>query len=355
MACTRVARIVTFDGELEGAVAGQSVTVTLADEIDVSRGDGDPRLDGRPRVGDSSRRRSSGWPKPLLPGRTYFMRVGARTVGATISPLKYKLDLDSLERLAADKLDLNEIGVCAIELSEKPIAFDPYTENRDTGGFILIDRITNQTVGAGLLRFALRRSQNVHWQALDVDKGARAAAKPEGQRPCVLWLTGLSGAGKSTIANLVERRAARPRLPHVPTRRRQRPARAEQGPRVQRRRPGGEHPPDRRGGEADGDAGVIVIVSFICPFATATRCGVALRKGEFVEVYVKAPLEVAEGRDRRGCTRRRGAGRSRTSPASIHRTSRRSTRRSGSTRSRRRLRPPPRSSSRSCRRRGIIH
>ena len=199
-----VERIVTYDGDLELAVAGQAVTLTLADEIDVSRGDVIAETAVPPEVADGFEA-TIVWmdEKPMLRGRTYFMRVGTRTVGATIAPIKYKLNLESLEHVAATRLDLNEIGVCALELSE-PIAFDPYAENRDTGGFILIDRITNQTVGAGLLRFALRRSQNVHWQALDVDKAARAASKH--QRPCVLWFTGLSGAGKSTIANLVEKR-----------------------------------------------------------------------------------------------------------------------------------------------------
>ena len=139
--------------------------------------------------------------EPMLRGRSYLLRIGGRTVTATIAPLKYKLNIDSLEHVAANKLELNEIGVCELELSH-PIAFDPYRDNRETGGFILIDRITNDTVGAGLIRFALRRSQNVHWQALTVDKHERALSL--GQQPTVLWLTGLSGAGKSTIANLVE-------------------------------------------------------------------------------------------------------------------------------------------------------
>src|SRR5205085_10527742 len=141
--------------------------------------------------------------QPLLPGRAYLMKLGAKTVTATIAPLKYKLNVDSLEHVAATQLELNEIGVCDLELTQ-PIASDPYAENRETGGFILIDRISNATVGAGLLQFALRRSDNVRWQEIDVDKAARATIKR--QRPCIVWLTGVPGAGKSTIANLLERR-----------------------------------------------------------------------------------------------------------------------------------------------------
>ena len=178
--------------------------MTLADEVDVSRGDvlaarrcaagrrrsvrGHDRLDAR--AADAQ-------------GRSYLLKIGTQTVTATVAPLKYKVNVNTLEHVAAKKLELNDIGVCGIELGQ-PIVFEPYAENRDLGGFILIDRITNTTVGAGLLHFALRRSQNVHWQALDVDKAARAELK--GQKPCVVWFTGLSGAGKSTIANLLEKR-----------------------------------------------------------------------------------------------------------------------------------------------------
>ena len=200
---SQVSRIVAFDGDLEVATAGQSVTLTLADEIDVSRGDMIAKADERPGIADSFEATII-WMSddPMLPGRNYLMRIGAGTATATVTPLKYKVDVNSLEHLAATKLDLNEIGVCAIEL-DRPIAFDPYEENRETGGFILVDRISNETVGAGLLHFALRRSANVHWQSIDVDKTARSQLS--NQNPCIVWLTGLSGAGKSTIANLVER------------------------------------------------------------------------------------------------------------------------------------------------------
>ena len=302
-----VERIVTRNGDLDTAVAGQAVTLVLADEIDVSRGDLIADAAAPPEVADSFEA-TIVWmdEKPMLRGRTYVMRVGTRTVGATIAPLKYKLNLESLEHVAATHLDLNEIGVCAIELSE-PIAFDPYTENRDTGGFILIDRISNQTVGAGLLRFALRRSQNVHWQALDVDKQARAAAKQ--QRPCVLWFTGLSGAGKSTIANLVERRLHTLGCHTY----------LLDGDNVRHglNKDLGFTDEDRvenirRVAEVAGlmvDAGLIVVVAFISPFASERRMARSLlHEGEFVEVYVDTPLALAEERDPKGLYKKARAG-----------------------------------------------
>ena len=236
--------------------------------------------------------------EPMLPGRNYLMRIGGATATATITPLKYKLNVNSLERLAATKLDLNEIGVCDIEL-DRTIAFDPYAENRETGGFILIDRITSGTVGAGLLHFALRRSDNVHWQAIDVDKAARAHLA--GQRPCIVWLTGLSGSGKSTIANLVERKL------HVLGRH----TYLLDGDNVRHglNKDLGFTDADRvenirRIGEVAKlmvDAGLIVIASFISPFRAERRGVRALvEEGEFVEVFVDAPLEVAEARDPKG-------------------------------------------------------
>jgi bifunctional enzyme CysN/CysC len=201
---TNVARIVTYDGELDRAVAGQSVTVTLTDEIDISRGEVIASVKEPPGVGEQFEA-TIVWmaEEPMLRGRNYLMRVGTSVVGATIAPLKYKVDINSLKHIAAEKLELNEIGVCELEL-DRPIPFDPYRENRDMGGFVLIDRISSQTVGAGMLNFELRRSDNVHWQTLDIDKAAHVRLK--GHRPCVLWMTGLSGAGKSTIANLLERK-----------------------------------------------------------------------------------------------------------------------------------------------------
>jgi bifunctional enzyme CysN/CysC len=216
-------------------------------------------------------------------------------VVATISPLKYKLDIDSLEHLAADELALNEIGVCELEL-DRPIAFDPYSESRDTGGFVLIDRITNQTIAAGMLNFELRRSQTVKWQGTGVYKRERARLKE--QQPCVLWLTGLSGAGKSTIANLVERRLhGLGRHTYL-----------LDGDNIRKglNKDLGFTDADRvenirRAAEIAKlmvDAGLIVITSFISPFAIERRMArELLEEHEFIEVFVDAPLPVAEARD----------------------------------------------------------
>jgi bifunctional enzyme CysN/CysC len=296
---SRVARIVTMDGDLDRAVAGQSVTLTLEDEIDVSRGDVLAAADAPPAVADQFETTLI-WmaDEPMLPGRPYWMKIGTRQVSATITEPKYKVNVNTLEHLAAKKLALNEIGVCNVSL-DHAIAFDPYTENRDTGGFILIDRLTNATVGAGLVHFALRRSQNIHWQALDINKGSRAALK--GQKPCVLWFTGLSGAGKSTIANLVEKQL------HVLGRH----TYLLDGDNVR-------HGLNRDLGFTDADrvenirrvaevaklmteAGLIVMVSFISPFRAERRMARSLfEPGEFFEVHVDTPLAVAESRDVKG-------------------------------------------------------
>jgi bifunctional enzyme CysN/CysC len=294
-----VERIVTHDGDLPIAVAGQSVTLTLTDEIDVSRGDMIAKANERPSVG-SQFEATIVWMagEPMLPGRNYLMRVGTATVTATVAPLKYRINVNSLEHLAATRLELNEIGVCDLEL-DRAIAFDPYRANRDTGGFILIDRITNNTVGAGMLHFALRRSDNVHWQAIEVDRHARA--RLAGQRPCVVWLTGLSGAGKSTIANLVEQRLhAHGRQTYL-----------LDGDNIRHglNKDLGFTAADRvenirRAGEVAKlmvDAGLIVIASFISPFRSERRTIRALvDEGEFFEVFVDVPLAVAEERDPKG-------------------------------------------------------
>jgi bifunctional enzyme CysN/CysC len=291
-----VARIVTYDGDLERAVAGQSVTLTLSEEIDVSRGEVIAGVDSPPSVGEQFEA-TIVWmaEEPMPTGRSYVMRVGTNTVLATISPLKYKLDIDSLEHLAADELALNEIGGCELAL-DRPIAFDPYSASRDMGGFVLVDRITNQTVGAGMLNFELRRSQTVKWQATAVAKGERAHLK--GQRPCVLWLTGLPAAGKSTIANLVERKLhGLGRHTYM-----------LDGDNVRKglNKDLGFADADRvenirRAAEVAKlmvDAGLIVIVSFISPFAIERRMARdLLEKDEFIEVFVDAPLAVAEARD----------------------------------------------------------
>ncbi|MGH8187207.1 MAG: elongation factor 1-alpha C-terminal domain-related protein, partial [Steroidobacteraceae bacterium] len=184
---THVARIVTHDGDLEEAVAGQSVTLTLTDEIDVSRGDVLVAAAAPALVADQFQSTLI-WmhDEPMLPGRPYLIKFGTRTVTGSITAPKYKVNVNTLERLAAKQLELNEIGVCNLSL-DRPVAFDPYAENREMGGFVLIDKLSNDTVGAGLLNFALRRAENIHWQALDVNKPARAGLK--GQRACVLWFT----------------------------------------------------------------------------------------------------------------------------------------------------------------------
>jgi bifunctional enzyme CysN/CysC len=302
-----VERIVSYDGDLDEAVAGQAVTLTLADEVDVSRGDVIAKADARPPIADQFEV-TVVWmdDAPMLPGRDYRIRIGTAAATATVSPLKYKLDVDSLDRLAADTLALNEIGVCEIEL-DRTIAFDPYTENRDTGGFVLIDRITNATVGAGMINFALRRSANVHWQSIDVDKAARAGLTR--QQPCLIWLTGLSGAGKSTIANIVER-SLHGRGHHTYL---------LDGDNVRHglNKDLGFTDADRvenirRVGEVAKlmvDAGLIVVASFISPFRSERRTVRGLvEEGEFLEVFVDAPIQVAEARDPKGLYRKARAG-----------------------------------------------
>jgi len=296
---SRVARIVTMSGDLERAIAGQSVTLTLEDEIDVSRGDVLCPA-GSPASSADQFETTIIWmsDEPLLPGRPYWMKIGTKQVTATITEPKYKVNVNTLEHLAAKKLTLNEIGVCNVS-TDQPVAFDPYAENRDTGGFILIDRLSNATVGAGLIHFALRRSQNIHWQALDVNRAARAELK--GQKPCVLWFTGLSGAGKSTIANLVEKQLhAIGRHTYL-----------LDGDNVR-------HGLNRDLGFTDTDrvenirrvaevaklmtdAGLIVMVSFISPFRSERRMARSLFDfGDFYEIHVDTPLAEAEKRDVKG-------------------------------------------------------
>jgi bifunctional enzyme CysN/CysC len=296
---SRIERIVTYDGDLDAAVAGQAVTLTLADEIDASRGDMLASVASPPGVADQFEA-TVVWmaDDPMYRGRNYLMRIGSQLATATIAPLKYKLNVDSREHLAATKLELNEIGVCDLEL-DRPVAFDPYDDNRETGAFILIDRITNDTVGAGMLRFALRRSANLRWQAVDVDKSLRAAQK--GQTPSVLWFTGLSGAGKSTIANLVEAELLRlgchtymldgDNVRHGLNK----DLGFTQADRVENIRRIAEV------ARLMTDAGLIVLASFISPFRSERRMARDLvEEGEFLEVFVDAPLEVAEQRDPKG-------------------------------------------------------
>jgi bifunctional enzyme CysN/CysC len=302
-----VERIVTLGGDLPQAVAGQSVTLTLKDEIDISRGDVIAEAAAPPAVADQFEA-TLVWmdDEAMLPGRPYLIKIGARMVGASVTEPKYKVNVNTLEHLAAKRLELNEIGVCNLSL-DAPIAFDPYKENKDLGGFILIDRISNRTVGAGMLHFALRRSQNIHWQALDVDKTSRAALK--GQRGRVVWLTGLSGSGKSTIANLVEKRLhANGRHTYL-----------LDGDNVRHglNKDLGFTDEDRvenirRVGEVAKlmvDAGLIVLVSFISPFRAERRMARELMaEGDFVEVFVDTPLAVAEQRDVKGLYKKARAG-----------------------------------------------
>jgi bifunctional enzyme CysN/CysC len=294
-----VARVVTFDGDLARAVTGQAVTLTLADEVDVSRGDVLASAAQPPAVADQFRA-TVVWmaEEPMLRGRSYLMRLGAAQATATVAPIKHKVDVATMHRLAATQLDLNEIGAVDLEL-DRSVAFDAYAANRDTGGFILIDRITNDTVGAGMLDFALHRATNLSWQAVDVDRRARAALK--GQRPCVVWLTGLSGAGKSTIANLVERELhALGRHTYLLDGDNVRHGLTKdlgftEADRVEN---------IRRVAEVARlmvDAGLITIVSFISPFRSERRMARELvDDGAFVEVFVDTPLAVAEARDRKG-------------------------------------------------------
>ncbi|KAB0650657.1 sulfate adenylyltransferase subunit CysN [Burkholderia diffusa] len=296
---SRIASVITPAGEAHVARAGEAVTLTLADEIDISRGDMIAHADAPPEVADQFEA-TLVWmhDEPLLPGRPYLVKLGTQTVGATCATPKYKIDVNTREHLAARTLALNEIGVCNLSF-DRPVAFDPYDQNRHTGGFIVIDRFTNDTVGAGMLHFALRRAHNVHWQAVDVDRDARAAQKA--QTPRIVWLTGLSGAGKSTIANLVEQRLhALGKHTYL-----------LDGDNVR-------HGLNRDLGftEADRvenirrvaevarlmlDAGLITLVSFISPFRAERDMARALAgPDEFVEVFVDTPLAVAEERDPKG-------------------------------------------------------
>jgi bifunctional enzyme CysN/CysC len=289
---SRIERIVTHDGDLEQAVAGQSVTLTLADEIDISRGDVIATADAPCEVADQFEAHIL-WMSAshMLPGRPYVMKIGARTVACTPASPKYKVNVNTLEELAAKTLELNEIGVCNISL-DRDIAFDTYSENHDTGGFILIDRLSNETVGMGLLRFALRRASNIHRQAMVIDKAARAGQK--NQKPAILWFTGLSGSGKSAIADIVSQKL------HALNRH----TATLDGDNVRHglNRDLGFTDVDRvenirRIAEVSKlmvDAGLIVLTSFISPFRAERQMARSIvDEGEFIEVFVDTPLEVA--------------------------------------------------------------
>ncbi|MFC7516864.1 sulfate adenylyltransferase subunit CysN [Herbaspirillum sp. GCM10030257] len=296
---SRVARIVSSEGDLAQAVSGQSVMLTLEDEIDVSRGDVLATVDAPPGVADQFEA-TLVWmsDEPMLPGRPYLLKLGTRTVTATSATPKYKVNVNTLEHLAAKKLELNDIGVCNLSF-DQPVAFDAYSDNRDTGSFIVIDRLSNNTVGAGILHFALRRSHNIHWQAIDVNKQAHASLKR--QKPCVLWFTGLSGAGKSTVANMVEKKLhALGKHTYL-----------LDGDNVRHglNKDLGFSDADRvenirRVGEVARlmvDAGQIVLVSFISPFRAERRMARELvEQDEFFEIFIDTPLGVAEQRDPKG-------------------------------------------------------
>ncbi|TCT22479.1 sulfate adenylyltransferase subunit CysN [Thermomonas haemolytica] len=296
---SRVARIVTAGGDLAQAVAGQSVTLTLADEVDASRGDVIATAAAPAEVADQFAAHLL-WmgDAPLLPGRPYLLKLGTRTVGASVTEIKHKIDVNTQDALAAKHLELNEVAVCNLHL-DQPVVFAPYAEDRTLGGFILIDRHSNATVAAGTLDFALRRAANIHWQHLDVDKAARARIKH--QPPRCVWFTGLSGAGKSTIANLVDRKLlAMGRHAYV-----------LDGDNVRHglNKDLGFTPEDRvenirRVAEVARlmtDAGLIVLVSFISPFRAEREMARRLfAPGEFLEVFVDTPLEEAERRDVKG-------------------------------------------------------
>jgi bifunctional enzyme CysN/CysC len=304
---SRVARIVTADGDLPRAVAGQAVTLTLEDELDISRGDVLAAAEDPPQAADQFAAHLL-WmgDQSLLPGRPYALKIGARTVTATVTEIKHKVDVNSQARLAAKHLALNEVAYVNLSL-DQPIGFEPYARNRALGGFILVDRQDNATVAAGTLDFALRRAANIHWQHLDVDKGARARIK--GQKPRVLWFTGLSGSGKSTVANLVDKRLHAQGFHTF----------ILDGDNVRHglNRDLGFSDEDRvenirRVAEVArlmADAGLIVLVSFISPFRAERRMARELfAPGEFLEVHVDTPLAEAERRDVKGLYAKARAG-----------------------------------------------
>ncbi|MEP3073345.1 sulfate adenylyltransferase subunit CysN [Maricaulis sp.] len=302
-----VARIVTADGDLDKAVAGEAVTLVLDREIDISRGDVIAAAEARPEVTDQFAAEvlwMSG--DDLLPGRSYLLKIGTATTPATVSSLKYRVDINTYEKKPSRKLEMNGIGQCNLSTA-RPIAFDPYHKIRDMGAFILIDRFTNQTVGAGMIEFGLRRASNIHHHAMDVSKSDRAQIK--GQKPAILWFTGLSGAGKSTVANIVERKLAAAghhtysldgdNVRHGLNR----DLGFTDEDRVENIRRIGEV------GKLFVDAGLLVTCSFISPFRSERRMVRELVEGdEFVEVFIDTPLEVCMQRDPKGLYKKAQAG-----------------------------------------------
>jgi bifunctional enzyme CysN/CysC len=304
---TTIKKIVTLDGELQEAVAGQSVTLCFDDEIDCSRGDVIAAADNPPEVADQFES-TIVWmaDDALIPGRSYWLKLGTQMVSATVQAPKYTVNVNSMEHMAAKTLELNAIGVAEIS-TDKPIVFAPYADNHALGGFILIDKISNAIVAAGMLHFSLRRAQNVHWQATDIGRDAHAMLK--NQKPRILWFTGLSGSGKSTIANEVEKAL------HLMNRH----TFLLDGDNVRHglNKDLGFTETDRienirRVGEVAklmADAGLIVLTAFISPFrAERDMVRAMLPEGEFVEIFVDTPLEVAEARDVKGLYKKARAG-----------------------------------------------
>ncbi|MEQ1724460.1 MAG: sulfate adenylyltransferase subunit CysN [Sphingopyxis sp.] len=304
---TTIGRIVTADGDLDCAVAGQSVTLCLADEVDCSRGDVIAHADDPPQVADRFEA-TLVWmaDEPMVPGRSYALKLATQSVSASLAAPKYQLNVNTLEHMAARTLDLNAIGVVEVA-TDRPIVFEAYADARALGGFVLIDKISNVTVAAGMLHFALRRAQNIHTQAVDVSREMHAATK--GQRACTLWLTGLSGSGKSTIANLIEKKL------HSMGRH----SFLLDGDNVRHglNKDLGFTEADRienirRVGEVARlmtDAGLIVITAFISPFrAERDMVRSMMAAGEFIEIFVDTPLAVAEARDVKGLYKKARAG-----------------------------------------------
>lgn len=302
-----ITRVVTYDGDLDEAVAGQSVTVCFADEIDCSRGSVISVADNPPQTADQFEA-TFVWmaDEAMVPGRAYWLKTATQTVSATVQEPKYEVNVNTMEHLAAKTLELNSIGVAELT-TDKQIVFEAYADNRTLGGFILIDKMTNATVAAGMIHFSLRRSQNVHWQAVDIDRKQHAGLK--NQRPAVLWFTGLSGSGKSTIANLVEKKLHRMN----------RHTFLLDGDNVRHglNKDLGFTEADRienirRVGEVSKlmtDAGLIVITAFISPFqADREMVRTMLPEGEFFEVFIDTPLKVAEARDVKGLYKKARSG-----------------------------------------------
>jgi bifunctional enzyme CysN/CysC len=302
-----VSKVVAFDGDLDEAVAGQSVTVCFEDEIDCSRGSVIATADAPPETSDQFEA-TFVWmaDEPLMPGRGYWLKLGTQMVSVTVQEPKYVINVNTMAQLAAKTFELNAIGVAELT-TDKQIVFEAYEDNRTLGGFILIDKMTNATVAAGMLNFSLRRAQNVHWQAIDIGRKQHASLK--NQKPAVLWFTGLSGSGKSTIANLVEKKLHRMN----------RHTFLLDGDNVRHglNKDLGFTDADRsenirRVGEVAKlmtDAGLIVITAFISPFqAERDMVRAMLPEGEFLEIFIDTPLKVAEGRDVKGLYKKARAG-----------------------------------------------